>query len=177
MLYEKSREMAQMSMQNWLSNETFSFGWFLLLTLLIVVYAVWLKLLDKNRAGELLLIGSLSAVFFHINIMIMVDIFGLAEYMIRILPLHVPVFASSVTLAPIILMLVQQYTHGWKGYILWSGIGMALLNFVIFPIYTVAGILKFHNWNVFYHFLVLYAVALFTRFIFLWITGTQKRHS
>lgn len=175
MIYDKERVLAQMSIQNWLSNEVFSFGWFLMLGILIILYAVWLKLLDKQRATQLLLIGSLAAVFYHINFMFMIDFFGLFHYMIRLIPIHTPAFASSVTIAPITIMLVQQYTSSWKGYILWSAIGIAFINFVIFPLYTLIGILEFHNWNVFYHFLVMLVISLITRLVFLWITGTQKR--
>jgi hypothetical protein len=134
-------------------------------------------LLDKSRAKELLLIGSLTAVFCHINCSIIIENLGLVEYQIRLVPIQSGVFMSSVTLAPIIIMLVQQYTSSWKSYILWAGIGLAFLNFVIFPISMALGILKLHSWNLFYHFLMVLVIALFTRLIFLWIVGTQKRHS
>ena len=177
MLYEKARELTQLSYQNWVSHEVFSFGWFLIVGVLIVVYSIWLKLLDKSITTQLLLIGSLAAVANTFNNMVLSGYFGLIEYSIRLLPLQPPLFTSSNTLSPIIIMLVQQYTSSWKGYLLWSSIGFAFLNFVIFPTYIFFGIIQYHNWNVFFNFLALLGISLGVRFIFQWITGTQKRHS
>ncbi len=175
MLYEKEREFAQSSFQNWSSNEVFTFGWFLILAVIVITYIVWLKLLDRKRATQLLLLGSLAAVAYSLNSVILGG-FGLAFYTIRLFPTHDSFFISSITLAPIIIMLVQQYTSSWKGYILWSVVGFAFLDFVIFPVYVAVGILEFHNWNVFYHFLVLFAISILVRLTFLWITGSQQRH-
>lgn len=177
-MYEKGRELAKLSIQDWTSNEVFSYQWFLMVGLLIVVYVVWLKLLDKKRTTELLLFGSLESVAKLIIAAILIDnILGLYEYRIRLLPVPSNIFATSVTISPIIIMIAEQYTSSWKGFLLWSAIGNAFLCFVIFPIYTYVGILVFHNWNVFYHFLVLYAVAICVRVVFLWIIGIEKRHS
>lgn len=73
-------------------------------------------------------------------------------------------------------MMTQQYTSSWKGYMLWTAVGIAFMNFIIFPVYVAIGALEFHNgWNVFYHFLCLYTISQGVRVVFLWITGTQKR--
>jgi hypothetical protein len=177
MLYEKARELTQLSLRHWLDEEVFSFGWFLLVAVLIVAYIVWLKLLDKRRATELLLIGSLEAVAKSINSIVLGGLLGLANYNIKLLPIHPNVFISSITLSPIIVMLAEQYSHSWKSYIIRTAIGNALLCFVIFPVYMLVGALEFHNWNVFFHFLVLFTISLIVRLAFLWITGTQKRHT
>ncbi len=176
MLYEKSRELERLSMERWLSDEVFSFGWFLMLGILIVFYAVWLKLLDKRRITELLLIGSLTAVVKSLNSMFLGQLLGLAEYTIRLVPAQSNIFITSLTISPIIVMLAEQYSSTWGGYIIRTGIGFALLCFGIFSLYVLVGALKFYNWNVFYHILVLFALAMVVRCAFLWITGIQARH-
>lgn len=177
-MYEKSVELTQQKIQQWLSNEVFSFGWFVELTILITLYVIWLILLDKKRAKDILLIGALAAVFFHINLQTLTEIFSFLEYKITLLPYDDELFISSVTLAPVIIILVHQYTKSWKGYILWSAIGMALLNFGILRLYISVGALEFYKgWNLFYHYLTLVIVAIFTKLIFLWIAGTQKRNA
>ena len=177
MLYEKSKELAQLSLQNWVSHEVFSLGWFVEVGILLAFYIVWFILLDKKRTVELLLIGSLAAVFYHLNLTILVNVLCWIHYSIRIFPMISPDFISGVTISPIILMLVQQYTSHWKGYILWSGVGIAFVNFIILPINMLVGILQFDHWNLIYHFIGLFVISLFTRYIFLWITETQKRHT
>lgn len=176
MLYEKSRELAQLSTQNWLAKEVFSYGWFLTAFTLIAAYVLWGVLGDKSKAERQLLIGSLAAVAYSLDSVILGNQLGLAEYNIRLFPFSVTLFISSVTLAPIIIMLANQYAASWKGYMLRSGIGFAFLCLVIFPIFTAVGILSFHNWNVLYHFFVLFGISLVVRLGFLWIVGVQKRY-
>lgn len=173
-MYDKSRELEQLSMQNWLSHEVFSFGWFLILGIIIAAYVIWLILLDRKRATQLLLIGSLAAVACTINYLTLGDMLGLIEYKIRLLPFYSPVFFSSITLSPIVIMLAEQYTSSWAGYIIRSAIGFAVLNFIFF-LFTLVGILEFHNWNAFFHFLVLLGISLLVRLAFLWFSGTEKR--
>lgn len=174
-MYEKERELVELSIQKWTSEEVFTLGWFIQVGVVIIAYLIWLKLLDRRRGTELLLIGSLSAVAKTLNAILLGNVLGLFNYTIRFAPLVSHIFATSVTISPIITMLSAQYTSTWKGYVLWTVIGNAFLNFVIFTIYTLVGALEFHNWNVFYHFLILEAVALSVRAVYLWITGTQKR--
>ena len=176
MIYEMLRELSGLSMQRWLTEEVFSFGWFLMVAILIIVYIVWLRLLDKKRATALLLIGSLAAVAYSLNSLVLGGVFGLADYLVRILPFYSNVFVSSITLVPIAIMLAEQYASSWKGYMLRTAIGLAVLCFAVFPLYILVGILEFHNWNVFFHFIVLFAISLVIRLAYLWITGTEKRH-
>lgn len=64
MQYELSRKLAEVSYQNWISYELFSFNWFILIIVNVIFYGIWLKVLDKSKVKHFLLIGSLSAVGF-----------------------------------------------------------------------------------------------------------------
>jgi hypothetical protein len=125
MLYEAERAANQLSVQRWASNEVFSYQWFIILGILIVSYVVWLKLVDRRRGTELLLLGALMAVAKAITIILISNVLGLLHYNVRLFPLISEIFATCVTLSPIIVMLVQQYTHSWKSFIIWDAIGFA----------------------------------------------------
>lgn len=125
----------------------------------------------------MLLIGSLAAVAFTINAFAIIEFLGFVEYKFKLIPISPPIFITSETVSPIIIMLVQQYTTSWKGYMLWTAFGFSFQNLVIFPYYTAIGILELYkNWNWFYHYLVLFTVAQVVRLAFLWITGTERRN-
>ena len=109
--------------------------------------------------------------------MVLGSIFGLADYLVRILPFYSNVFVSSISLSPIVIMLAEQYCSSWRGFMLRAAIGLAVLCFGVFPLYTLIGVLEFHNWNVFFHFVVLFAISLVIRLAYLWIIGTEKRHA
>ena len=176
MTYETARKLADQSYQHWVSYELFSFEWFLIAIVNAIIYAIWLKLLDKSRVCHLLLLGSLAAVGFIVADMVLFGFFGVAEYKVSPAPLEPPIFIVSVTIAPIIIMLAQQYMSSWKGYLLWTSIGMAFLAFVLLPIYSLVGIFQLHNWNYFYHFLLLLTGGLISRVVFLWCIGIEQRH-
>ncbi len=175
MLYEKSREMFRLTLDRWLKEEVFSLGWFLMIGILLFAYIIWIKLLDKRRIKDMLFIGSLTAVAKTLNSMFLGSMLGLADYTIRLIPVYSNVFVTSVTISPIIVMLAEQYSSSWGGFILRIAIGYAVLCFGIFTLYDQIGILDFYNWNVFYHFLVLVAVSLVVRCAFLWLSGIEKR--
>lgn len=46
-MYETSRLLISQSYQHWISQELFSTGWFIIISFLIVVYAVWFNLVEK----------------------------------------------------------------------------------------------------------------------------------
>ena len=176
MAYETARRLAEQSYQHWISYELFSLDWFLLIIVNAIFYIIWLKLLDKSRISHLLLIGSLSAVGFLIGDIILIGFLGVAEYKVALTPFEPAIFIVSVTIAPIIIMLVQQYMSSWKGYLLWISIGMAFLNFVLLPIYSLVGIFQLHSWNYLYYFLFMITSGLIVRVVFLWIIGIERRH-
>lgn len=168
--------MAEKSYQDWVSNQLFSFNFFLIIIVNAIFYIIWFKLLDKSRISHLLLIGSSSAVFYLIGDMIVFGFLGLAEFKVSLTPLEPPVLILSVTIAPLIIMLVQQYKPSWGGYLLWTSIGMAFLAFVILPIYSVVGIFQLHNWNYFYQFLYFIISALIIKVIYNWVMSIDQGH-
>lgn len=174
--YETSRKLAEQSYQHWVTYELFSLDWFVIVIVLAVFYIVWLILLDKSRTSHLLLIGSLSAVGFLISAIVL-NYFGVIEYKVAITPFEPPIFIASVTLAPVLIMLTQQYTSSWKGYLMINCLGMGFLAFVISPIYSLIGIYQFHRWNYIYTFLLLYFGALVSRLVYLWIIGVERKHT
>ncbi|MGV8983900.1 hypothetical protein [Clostridium sp.] len=176
MQYELSKKLAEESYKRWINDELFSLNWFILLITSVIFYVIWLKLLDKSKAKDFLLIGSLSAVLYLIGDTILLGFFGVAEYKVSITPFMPSLLIVSVTLGPVVIMLAQQFTSSWKGFLLLGSIGMAILAFVILPIYSLLGILKLHNWNYFYQFLYTLLSALMVRVVFLWIIRIEQRH-
>lgn len=70
---------------SWITEELFSFPWWISVVSLIVSYIIWWKLLDKSRLVELLLFGSLVAVM-SIIIDTVADNLTLWQYKVKIFP-------------------------------------------------------------------------------------------
>lgn len=176
MPYETARLLTYQSYKQWLSTELFSFSWFVMIGILAIVYGIWLKVIDKNRIQSILLLGSLSTVGFFIADMVLIAYLGVAEYKIRIFPWNPPIFIVSITIAPILLMLVYQYTSSWRGYTLWIGIAMAVLAFGLMPIYSLLGIYRLVKWNYFYQFIMMFTDGVIARGLLLLVISIEQRH-
>jgi len=177
MPYEAARLLAYQSYQQWISIEFLSFNYFVIMGMVAITYTIWLKLVDTSRLIKILLLGSLCAVGFLIADIILIAYFGVAEYKIAPLPVEPPIFIVSVTKAPILYMLVYQYTSSWKSYALWASIGTAVLSFGLFPLYSLLGIFRLHHWNYFYQFLLMFTGGIIARGLLLWIISIEQSSS
>jgi putative effector of murein hydrolase len=106
--------------------------------------------------------------------MISIGYFGVIEYKIRLVPLEPPILIVSVTITPILYMLVQQYTSQWRSYALWASIGTAVLAFGLFPLYSLMGILQLHRWNYFYEFILMFTAGIVARVLLLWVISIEQ---
>ena len=174
MLYQISRLLTSQSYQHWASTEFFSFGWFFTIGIVTISYFFWAKVVDKSRLGQLVLLGIFSAIGFLIAEIITIGFYGVIEYNVRLLPLFPPLFTVSFTLAPLIFMLVLQYTATWNNYVFWAAIGSALLAFVLLPFYSFTAILQFHNWNYFFEFLLLLTNGILARALLLLVMNVEQ---
>jgi len=177
-MYEISKLMSYQSYQHWVSAEVFSVGWFFMVGVLLVTYALWLKVVDKRRIKDLILLGSLLAVGFSLVGIILEGNYGFWEYQIRLVPLKPEVFNASYTIAPILFMTVAQYTTSWKSYIIWGSIGAVVITFGLLPIYGMLGIVTLHNnYNFFYNFIYYMTGGIIGRAVYLWLVSIEQNQS
>jgi hypothetical protein len=177
MLYEAARQLAYLSYQHWITAELFSTGWFIIVGVLVIAYAVWLKLVDKRRLGDILLLGSLIAVGFTVGDTFLIGNWGVSNYNVSLLPGRPPLFVLSLTVGPIIFMLIQQYTTSWKEYLTWAAIGSATVAFGLMPFYVWIGILQLYKWNYIYHFFYMFTAGTIGRGILLLIINIEQSQS
>jgi len=101
---------------------------------------------------------------------------GLWSYDIRETPLYPSVFLHDFTLTPLALMVVYQYCHSWKKFLVWSGVTTGIISFVFFPILIKLGFLKLYHWNLLYSFGMIFGLALFARWVVLGVLNIQQNH-
>lgn len=137
---------------HWLSSELFTFTWWFGILFFLVCYVIWWKLVDKSRLIELLLHGSLLAVISSVAD-IVADNLILWQYPVKFFPFTPALFPFHLTLLPIILMIVYQYTNNWRQYFTGTVIASVVYSFIILPIFAFVGEIKFYNWNYGYSFI------------------------
>jgi hypothetical protein len=175
-LYDIRMEFWHSSYQRWISNEFLSFPWFFNIVLLLICYIVWIKLVDKRKLKEMLLFGSFIAVAAAFIDIIGVTT-GLWEYTTRLFPFSPALFPFDFTIVPILYMLVLQYTGSWQKYLIGSLLASAVNCFVINPLYVLVGILRYHKFNYFYLFILIFIVTTIIKVIYDWISNIQEKKS
>lgn len=164
MIYATKNVLWNQLYTSWITEELFSFPWWFSVFFLIVSYVIWWKLLDKSRLIELLLFGSLVAVM-SIIIDTVADNLTLWQYKVKIFPFTPGFFPYHLSIAPLILMLVYQYTNNWRRYIIGTVFAGVIYCFVMIPIFVAIGEAQLYKWNHGYTFITFTARAMIGRWI------------
>lgn len=166
----------EITWNRYITEELFSNRWWGTLIFLIILYVIWLTLLDKSRAFEITLFGSFVAVQ-----AVMVDIFGFSmglwQHNIRLLPIVPGVFPIDFTVVPIMLMLAHQYGSTWSQYLTWSALASLLFSLVISPAFQFFDIKAYYNWHFGYFIILMMSVAIISRALIEFVEKTVKIHS
>lgn len=174
-LYEIQMEFWKQSYQRWSTQELFSFAWFFNIAFMLILYVIWIKIVDKRRLKELLLFGSLIAISANCIDIVAVTT-GLWEYKVRLLPISLFPFPFDYTVIPILYMLVLQYTMSWRNYLIGSLLASAFFSFVISSVYVLIGIKQYHHFNYFYMFILVFVITTIVKVIYNWITDIEYKN-
>lgn len=175
-LYSIRMEYWQESYNHWLTQEIFTFPWFFNIVFLLVLYVIWIKIVDKSRLRELLLYGALLSVASVLVDLIAVTI-GLWEYNISLFPLSPAPFPFDFTVLPILYMIVLQYTSSWRNYFIGSLLAAFVFSFIIEGVYIWLEIKILHKFNLFYMFGLVLLVTTILKVIYNWIVSIETKDS
>lgn len=175
-LYALHMEYWFQSYQHWVSKEFLSLAWFFNIFFLLLLYVLWIKLVDKKRLRDLLLFGSLIAVAATFIDIVAVTT-GLWEYKVRLFPISPAPFPFDFTVIPIFYMFVLQYTSSWRSYLIGSLLASGLFSFIVAPIYVLLGIKEYHKLNHFYMFILVFIFTTIIKAIYNWIYKIELKNS
>ena len=154
-------KLRDVNFRHWSENNLFSLVWWLMLILLISLWFIWWKRVDKTRLHEIVTYGLMVSL-----IAIIIDVIGthfvLWGYPNMLEPLVSALTVSNFALLPVTYMLIYQYFSDWKSFTIASVILSFLLAFVAEPIAILLDIYQMNNWKHSYDFplYILLAVLL-----------------
>ncbi|HBP65217.1 MAG TPA: hypothetical protein DD730_13340 [Desulfosporosinus sp.] len=173
MIHQLRLELWNLTYTQWKTETLFSIQWWSLIALIAISYAIWWAIVDKRRLSQILLFGSFVAVG-----RIVMDIIGtnavLWSYDIRPTPFYPGPFQLDLTLIALAFMVVYQYCHSWKKFLIWTGVVTGIMSFVFIPILIMLGFVKSYNWNLFYSFVLIFGIASFSRWVLLGVLNLQQ---
>lgn len=161
--------------QRWIQEDFLTWKWWLLIALSIIPWFIWTKIVDKQRIHEILLYG-----FFISIIGTVLDIIGTElvwwSYPIKWFYMIPPLLPADLTLVPVTMMIVYQYSPKWKTFFIANLIVGAFLAYIAEPIFAWLEFYKLHSWKLTYSFIVYVAGTLLVRWIvIITLSKAQKR--
>lgn len=160
---ELNQQLLALRIADW-HDKVISWQWFLLLIFLLLPWYLWWKMVDRRRIIEIFAYGLVVATIsglFNGNFLHL----GLFSYPYPLLPINPRAYAFSLSVLPVINMLVYQYFEGWKSFAVASVVVSVLIAFIAQPVLVWMHMYKLIKWNYFYSFLILLVVSLGAKLI------------
>jgi hypothetical protein len=102
-----------------------SVQWWTLLAFLIVPWIIWIRVVDKHRIHQILLVGTLV-----ISVTTLFDLIGYYfnfwDYPTEFIPLIPAALPFDLSMVPVPYMLLYQFCRSWKSY----GMGLLCMAFI-----------------------------------------------
>ncbi|HZK55599.1 MAG TPA: CBO0543 family protein [Desulfosporosinus sp.] len=172
-IHQLRAELWNLTYTHWKTETLFSIQWWSSIVLIAIAYAIWWVIVDKRRLSQILLFGSLIAVG-----RTMMDVVGTNaafwSYEICPTPFSPCPLQLDVTVIALAFMVIYQYCHSWKKFLVWTIVATGIISFVFFPILITFGFLKLYNWNVIYSFVLIIVIASFSRWVVLGVLNLQQ---
>jgi hypothetical protein len=151
-----------------------AFEWWFIVVAIMAAYFIWWKLTDKRRIIELLLYGSFIAV-----VRVIFDDWGISSgrwtYVIDLVPIGQSLFLNDLTIIPLSMMLIYQYSANWRTFVVWLAIVQGATSFLLWPLLITLGILKLHDWQLYYSYIFVVATAIIMRAILIVGLNLQRK--
>lgn len=172
LLHQLRLQASDIKDQLWMQNFLTAHWWLVAITI-VASYVIWWKFVDKRRVIEILLFGSYIAVS-----RVIFDDWGISSgrwtYIFDLLPVGYSLFLNDLTVVPLFLMLVYQYSPDWKTFIVWLLVVQGITSFVLLPLLSYLGILKLYNWTYYGSFIFMLVTAIVMRAIMIFGLSLQK---
>jgi hypothetical protein len=164
---EKAKELIYALLQT--NMERFKMGflspqWWLLLAFLIVPWLIWVKLVDKKRKLEIVVVGLFVAL-----VTMLIDLVGYNfyfwDYPIQLLPLVPEAFSFDLSIIPVGFMLLYQYFKTWKSYCIALICMSAVYAFIGEPFCNWMMLVMYFKWKYIYSFVYYIVIGISVRAI------------
>jgi hypothetical protein len=158
-LYEAQKFFSEMTYQYWVEHVLFTFNWWFLISLMIVPWFFWWRVVDRKRIFEMLTIGLFASLIATCldTVGIVLLLWGYESKVVQMIPQFNPI---DYTVIPVIFTLIYQYFPRWKSYLLVHTIVAAGASFIVEPLFVWMEIYEPYNWKYVYSFPIYIVLAV-----------------
>lgn len=168
----------KIELEYWVQNALFTWQWWFLLIATILPWIIWWKIVDKTRFFEMTTFG-----FWWVIVAVVLDDIGVTlhlwDYPIQLTYLMPPLVPADLTIIPVTYMLLYQFIHSWKKFIIASIITAFIFSFILEPFFIKFEMLKFYDdtfkWSHVISFFSFTILSLLVRLFHLTIINKVKK--
>ncbi len=139
----------QLSFNEWINNDIFTFRWWILVLSLIVPWLIWYHLVDKGKLKEMLFYLLSTS-----GVAILLDEIGISlgmwAYPVKVIPILPRLITVNYSMVPIIFVLMYQYFPRWKSFIIANIILTLVFSFILEPILVWMDLYDLVTWKYIY---------------------------
>ncbi|PKM78200.1 MAG: hypothetical protein CVU90_03780 [Firmicutes bacterium HGW-Firmicutes-15] len=165
----------QLQVQHWLKYELFTPQFWLLISILIIPWILWWRMVDKRRFLEIIIYGLLIS-----TVVTVLDEVGCQlnwwDYRYDIEPLFPRLIPMNFSMLPVGYMLVYQNFTKWKSFVTANIVLAAVMAFIGEPLFAMTGIYVLLEWKIIYSFPIYIILALVFKVAVNSIMKVQQRY-
>lgn len=143
-------------------NVIFSWQWWFLIIIMVVLWTTWVILVDKKRLHTILMVGIISSLFAGV-----LDDMGLSfalwYYQYPLTPLTSRLDPVNMAIIPVFYMFLYQYARRWGPYLIALTLLTLFAVLVAEPIFEKSGIYIMLKWKFWYSAPIYFAMAVFVK--------------
>lgn len=156
-MHELHHENFENDLNHWLKYELFSWNWWVLFAFALLPWIIWLKVIDRKRLLEIILIGTLAMIPTTYLDAIGIDL-SFWIYPVQFSPVAPRAMAFDMSMVSVTYMLMYQFFNKWKSYIIALLIMSLLFAFIGEPVSKAMNLVYYIRWKYWYS--LLYYIAL-----------------
>jgi hypothetical protein len=149
---------------NWLNNELFSWNWWVLVGFILIPLIIWIKVVDRKRMLEYLLVWTLVIISTSYLDAVGADL-KFWTYPVQFLPITPRAIPFDIFMVGITYMLLYQYFSSWKTYIIALVIMASTFAFIGEPFSHLLNLVYYIKWKYYYSFIFYIVLGITVRVI------------
>ncbi|MEN1967086.1 CBO0543 family protein [Lentibacillus sp. N15] len=138
--------LSDLTIKYWFEYNFLTGKWWLLVGLSTVPILIWLFILDKARARQIVLFGALISLTAGILDTIGFTM-GFWGYPVKLIPINPPYFPVDFVYLPVMYMLIYQFFPGWKGFTIANILASCFYTFVGEPTFEWLDMYITYRWQ------------------------------
>ncbi|KPV45746.1 hypothetical protein AN477_01320 [Alicyclobacillus ferrooxydans] len=148
----------------WRTHVLFSFEWWFLVLMSILLWTIWWKTVDRGRLPQIVMFGGAVLI-----VTTLLDGMGaqllLWDYPVQLTPTYSRFIPVDFVALPVSYMWVYQYFRSWRSFLISVSATSALFSFVLEPLATSMGLYVPLHWKSIYSFPIYTLIGIIVRMV------------